>query len=94
MENFDKNKESTYIQNFDTNNLYGWAMLKPLPVSGFKWIEKDDLSKFDEKFIKKMKIAIKDIFLRLQLCNLKNYMVNIRIYHFHLIKKLLINVKN
>ena len=27
-------------------------MSQKLPVDGFKWIEKDDLSKFDEKFIK------------------------------------------
>ena len=27
-------------------------MSRPLPASGFKRIEKDDLSKFDEKFIK------------------------------------------
>ena len=27
-------------------------MSQKLPVGGFKWIKKDDLSKFDEKFIK------------------------------------------
>ena len=27
-------------------------MLQKLPVDDFEWIEKDDLSKFDEKFIK------------------------------------------
>ena len=27
-------------------------MSQKLPVDDFKWIEKDDLSKFDEKFIK------------------------------------------
>ena len=26
MKNFDKNKESSHIQLFDANNLYGWAM--------------------------------------------------------------------
>ena len=62
-------------------------MSQPLPVDGFKWQEKEDLSKFDNdllKFIKKymMKIVIKDIFLKLQLCILKNYMVNVKIYHF------------
>ena len=27
-------------------------MSQKLPVDGFKWIEEDDISKFDEKFIK------------------------------------------
>ena len=34
------------------NNLHGWAMSQKLPVDNFKWIEKDDLLKFDENFIK------------------------------------------
>ena len=52
MKDFDKTKESSYIQYFDANNLYGWIMSQPLPVSDFKWVEKDNLSKFDETFIK------------------------------------------
>ena len=36
----------------DANNLQGWAMSQKLPVDNFKWIEKDDLLKFDENFIK------------------------------------------
>ena len=36
MEGFDKNKESSYIQYFDANNLYGWTVSQPLPVSDFK----------------------------------------------------------
>ena len=36
MKNYDKNKESSYIQYLDTNNLYGWAMSQKLPVDGFK----------------------------------------------------------
>ena len=52
MKNYDKNKESTYLEYLDANNLYGWAMLQKLPIWNFKWIEKDDVSKFDEKFIK------------------------------------------
>ena len=37
MKNYDKNKESSYIQYLDVNNLYGWAMCQKLPVDGFKW---------------------------------------------------------
>ena len=36
MKNYDKNKESSYIQHLDANNLYGWAMSQKLPVDGFK----------------------------------------------------------
>ena len=52
MKNHDKNTESSYLEYLDANNLYGWAMSQKLPVNDFKWIEKDDLLKFDEKFIK------------------------------------------
>ena len=41
MKNYDKNKESSYIQYLDANNLYlySWAMSLELPVNGFKWIK-------------------------------------------------------
>ena len=50
MKNYDKNKESSYIQYLDANNLYGWAMSQKLPVNGFKWI--NDLTEIDEEFTK------------------------------------------
>ena len=37
IKNYDKNKESSYIQYLDANNLYGWAMSQKLPVNDFKW---------------------------------------------------------
>ena len=49
--NYNKNIESLFFMYLDTNNLYGQAMSQKLPVGGFKWIKKDDLSKFDTKFI-------------------------------------------
>ena len=52
MRDYDKNKESWYLEYLDANNLYGWPMSQKLPVTNFKWIEKDDISKFDEEFIK------------------------------------------
>ena len=61
--NYFKNKESSYIQCLDANNLYGWEMSQKLLVDGFKW--KKNMLKFNEEFIKTMmKIVIKDIFLK------------------------------
>ena len=50
MRNYDESKETSYIQYFDANNLYGWEMSQKLPVNDFKWIE--DTSKINEEFIK------------------------------------------
>ena len=52
MNNHDKNEQSSYLEYLDANNLYGWAMSQKLPVRNFKWIEKGDISKFNEDFIK------------------------------------------
>ena len=52
MKNYNKNIKSSYLVYLDANILYGWAMSQKLPVDSFKWIEKDNLSKFDKKFIK------------------------------------------
>ena len=50
MKNYDKSKESPYIQYLDGNNLYGLAMSQKLPVEGFKW--KKYILKFNKNFIK------------------------------------------
>ena len=50
VKNYDKNKESPYLQYWDVNNLYGWAMSQNLPVNNFEWIK--DTSQFNEDFIK------------------------------------------
>ena len=50
MMSHDKNKEPSYLEYLDSNNLYGWPMCKKLPVSDFKWV--NDLSIFTEDFIK------------------------------------------
>ena len=36
MKNYDKSKESSYIQYLDANNLYDAAMSEKLPINGFK----------------------------------------------------------
>ena len=50
MKVYDKDKEPSYIQYWDVNNLYGWAMSQNLPVNNFEWIK--DTSQFNEDFIK------------------------------------------
>ena len=40
---FDPAEESKFISYLDANNLYGWAMSKQLPTSGFKWMTDDEL---------------------------------------------------
>ena len=52
VKNYNKNIESSYLIYLDANNLHGWPMTQKLSADGFKWIEKDNLSKFNEKFIK------------------------------------------
>ena len=32
----------------DANNLYGWAMMKPLPVGDFKWMEEKELRHWED----------------------------------------------
>ena len=50
MKEYDENKESPYLNYWDVNKLYGWAMSQNLPVNNFEWIE--DTSQFNEDFIK------------------------------------------
>ena len=40
---FDPTKDSKFISYLDANNLYGWAMWKQLPTSGFEWMTDDEL---------------------------------------------------
>ena len=52
MNNHDKNKESSFLIYDDANNLYGWGISQKLPIRNFKWVQKGDISKFNEAFIK------------------------------------------
>jgi len=42
-EGYDSSKPSKYIQYFDVNNQYGWAMSITLPTREFKWMNEDEL---------------------------------------------------
>lgn len=37
VEGYDPSKPKIHIMYYDANNLYGWAMIKPLPIRDFKW---------------------------------------------------------
>ena len=50
MKDYDKNKESSYLNYWDVNNLYGWVMSQKLPTFNIKQVE--DTSHFIEDFIK------------------------------------------
>ena len=52
MKNYDEDKESSYIQYLNANNLYGWAISQKLPVDSFEWNK--NMLKFNEDFIKKL----------------------------------------
>ena len=39
MANYNPEDDTNYIIYLDANNLYGWAMIQPLPYGGFKWVE-------------------------------------------------------
>ena len=82
MENYDKNKESSYLMYLDTNNLYGCARSQKLSVNEFKWV-KDTLSPYDDDYVLiiMMKIVIKSAFLKRRLINPKIYMICVAICH-------------
>ena len=40
MKNYNRNKESSYIEYWDVNNLNGWAMSQDLLAKDFEWIKK------------------------------------------------------
>ena len=43
MKDYDPDQPNKFISYLDANNLYGWAMCKPLPTKGFKWMTKEEL---------------------------------------------------
>ena len=43
----DASEPSKYITYSDANNLYGWAMSKPLPMHGFKWMKVKELETWE-----------------------------------------------
>ena len=50
MKDYDKNKELSYLNYWDVNNLYGWVRSQKFPVNNFKQIV--ETSKFNDNFIR------------------------------------------
>ena len=67
LKSYDPKQESKHITHLDTKNLYGYAMYKFLPTSGFKWI--DDLNKYTSNSSKVQKDVLSKLILNIQ----KNY---------------------
>ena len=39
LKDYDKNKESSFFNYWDVNNLYGWAMSQKPSANNFEWIK-------------------------------------------------------
>ena len=80
MKNYADNKESSYLKNWNVNNLYRWAIPQRLPVNGFNWVEnisqfsKDFLGSYNEDSNERYFQVMEDIFLKLVFNILKNNM--------------------
>ncbi len=49
LDDYDPEKPSQHILYLDANNLYGWAMNKPLPYKNFEWIPDNKLKDWKSK---------------------------------------------
>ena len=47
-DSFDKTKPSKFLAYLDANNLYGWAMMQPLPVGDFHWMNDEELKNWKD----------------------------------------------
>ena len=82
MKDYDKNKELSYIQYWDVNNLYGWTLSQKLPVNNFELIK--DTSQFNDDFIENYIGGSDERYLLeidVQYLEKSNF---IMIYHFYL----------
>ena len=47
MKDYDPDQPTKYISYLDANNLYGWAMCKPLPTDCFRFMSKEELKNWE-----------------------------------------------
>jgi hypothetical protein len=60
-ERYDPNQPNVYLGYFDMNNLYGGAMVKPLPKGDFRWLMVKPLPKGDFRWLCRKEISDLDI---------------------------------
>lgn len=48
-EDYDPSKPDEYLVYLDANNLYGWAMMQCLPLSGFEWMADPNIDVFNTR---------------------------------------------
>ena len=51
MENYNSSEPIKYITYLDANNLYSYAMSKPLPTHGFRWMINSELHNWKKMFM-------------------------------------------
>lgn len=47
VEGYDRNKPDSYIVYLDSNNLYGYAMSQPLPTGLMRWLDEEEMERFN-----------------------------------------------
>jgi hypothetical protein len=48
LKDYDSKKSNKHIFYLDANNLYGWAMSKPLPYRNFRWMKEEELGNWEK----------------------------------------------
>ena len=61
MQEYNPEEENVYIPYLDANNLYGWAMSKPLPTDSFEWMTDKELQNWTEGSNEKGKGCILEV---------------------------------
>ena len=83
IKDYDKSKESPYLQYWDGKNLYGCTILQKLPVNNFEQIK--DTPQFNEDFLSNYDEETDEgLFLKVDVPYLeKLYKLYIMIYYFY-----------